>query len=154
MHAEEKKLIDGLFSRLRDAQSQSAPREAQAEALIKEHLAQQPAAPYYMAQAIIVQENAIQQLDARIKELEAEVENLKRTPSAPQPSSGGFLAGLFGGSRSSEPMRGVSGSRGRSRGPRRATFDMIVKILYSRVRTNFLREESLPWTAAPRQPPK
>ena len=108
MHAEEKKLIDGLFSRLRDAQSQSAPREAQAEALIKEHLAQQPAAPYYMAQAIIVQENAIQQLDARIKELEAEVENLKRTPSAPQQSSGGFLAGLSGGSRSSEPQQPVS----------------------------------------------
>lgn len=100
MHAEEKNLIDGLFSRLRDAESQSAPREAQAEALINEHIARQPAAPYYMAQAIVVQENAIQQLDARVKELEAQIETLKRTQSAPQQSSGGFLSGLFGGGRS------------------------------------------------------
>ena len=96
MHAEEKNLIDGLFSRLRDAEGQSAPREAQAEALINEHVARQPAAPYYMAQAIIVQENAIQQLDARVKELEAQIESLKRVQSAPQQGSGGFLAGLFG----------------------------------------------------------
>lgn len=104
MQAEEKSLIDGLFSRLRDAEVQSAPREPQAEALIREHLSRQPAAPYYMAQAIIVQENALQQLDARVKELEAQIETLKRSQSAaqsqPQQSSGGFLSGLFGGGRS------------------------------------------------------
>lgn len=107
MHAEEKNLIDGLFSRLRDVEGQSAPREAQAEALINEHVARQPAAPYYMAQAIIVQENAIQQLDARVKELEAQIETLKRTQSAPQQSSGGFLSGLFGGGRS-QPQQPAS----------------------------------------------
>lgn len=107
MHAEEKNLIDGLFSRLRDAEGQSAPRESQAEALINEHIARQPAAPYYMAQAIVVQENAIQQLDARVKELEAQIETLKRTPSAPQQSSGGFLSGLFGGGRS-QPQQPAS----------------------------------------------
>ncbi|MNC27560.1 hypothetical protein SAMN05216201_12319 [Pseudomonas linyingensis] len=101
MHAEEKSLIDGLFSRLRAAESQAAPREAEAEALINEHLSRQPAAPYYMAQAIVVQENAIQQLDDRVKELEAQIETLKRSQSsAPQQSSGGFLSGLFGGGRS------------------------------------------------------
>lgn len=101
MHAEEKSLIDGLFSRLRDAESQAAPREAEAEALINEHLSRQPAAPYYMAQAIVVQENAIQQLDGRVKELEAQIETLKRSQSsAPQQSSGGFLSGLFGAGRS------------------------------------------------------
>lgn len=97
MHAEEKNLIDGLFTRLRTVEGQSAPREAQAEALINEHIARQPAAPYYMAQAIIVQENAIQQLDARVKELEAQVESLRQVQSQPQQSSGGFLSGLFGG---------------------------------------------------------
>lgn len=102
MHAEEKNLIDGLFSRLRAAESQSAPREVEAEALINEYVTRQPAAPYYMAQAIIVQENAIQQLDARVKELEAQIETLKRTQSAPQQSSGGFLSGLFGGNRSQQ----------------------------------------------------
>jgi len=106
MHAEEKSLIDGLFSRLRAAEGQSAPREAQAEALINEHIARQPAAPYYMAQAIIVQENAIQQLDSRVKELEAQIETLKRSQnSAPQQSSGGFLSGLFGGRSQPQPQQ-------------------------------------------------
>ncbi len=106
MHAEEKNLIDGLFSRLRDAESQSAPRESAAEALINGHIARQPAAPYYMAQAIIVQEQAIQQLDGRVKELEAQIETLKRSQqSAPQQSSGGFLSGLFGGGGRSHPQQ-------------------------------------------------
>lgn len=108
MHAEEKNLIDGLFSRLRAVESQSAPREVGAEALINEHLARQPAAPYYMAQAIVVQENAIQQLDARVKELEAQIETLKRTQAAPQQSGGGFLAGLFGGGRSQPQQAAVA----------------------------------------------
>lgn len=105
MQSEEQKLIDGLFSRLRDVEGQSAPRDAQAESLIKEYVSRQPAAPYYMAQAILVQENALKQLDARVKELEAQIEELKqKQTAAPQQSSGGFLSGLFGGGRS-EPQQ-------------------------------------------------
>lgn len=105
MQSEEQKLIDGLFSRLRDVEGQSAPRDAQAESLIKEYVSRQPAAPYYMAQAILVQENALKQLDARVKELEAQIEELKqKQAAAPQQSSGGFLSGLFGGGRS-EPQQ-------------------------------------------------
>ncbi|ACO78022.1 hypothetical protein AvCA_18090 [Azotobacter vinelandii CA] len=103
MQSEEKNLIDGLFSRLRDVEGQSTPRDPQAESVIREHIARQPAAPYYMAQAIIVQENAIQQLDGRVKELEAQIEQLKQQQAqndSRQQSSGGFLAGLFGGGRS------------------------------------------------------
>ncbi|WP_349572460.1 DUF2076 domain-containing protein [Azotobacter salinestris] len=105
MQSEEKNLIDGLFSRLRDVEGQSAPRDPQAENVIKEYVARQPAAPYYMAQAIIVQESAIQQLDGRVKELQAQVEQLQQQAQSAsrQQSSGGFLAGLFGGGRS-EPQ--------------------------------------------------
>lgn len=38
MNSEEQTLIDGLFSRLQQAETDSAPRDAQAEARIKEHL--------------------------------------------------------------------------------------------------------------------
>jgi len=105
MQSEEKNLIDGLFSRLRDAEGQSAPRDPQAEGVIREHVARQPAAPYYMAQAIIVQENAIQRLDGRVKELEAQIEQLKQQVenATRQQSGGGFLSGLFGGGRSEPP---------------------------------------------------
>ena len=93
MKSEEQTLIDGLFTRLQEAERQSAPRDAQAEAQINQFLVRQPAAPYYMAQAILIQEAAIKRLDQRIKELEAQVAQAQEN----RPSSGGFLAGLFGG---------------------------------------------------------
>jgi hypothetical protein len=52
MNSEEQTLIDGLFSRLQQAERDAAPRDAQAEARIKEHLTRQPAAGYFMTQAI------------------------------------------------------------------------------------------------------
>lgn len=99
MNSEEQSLIDGLFARLRDAEAQTAPRDAQAEAQINRHLVQQPAAPYYMAQAMLIQEAAIKRLDQRVKELEAQQAKAQEQ----RPSSGGFLAGLFGGGQSQEP---------------------------------------------------
>ncbi|MCE4072729.1 MULTISPECIES: DUF2076 domain-containing protein [Pseudomonas] len=98
MNSEEQSLIDGLFTRLRDAESQTAPRDADAEAQINRHLVQQPAAPYYMAQAMLIQEAAIKRLDQRVKEFEAQQARAQEQ----RPSSGGFLAGLFGGGQSQE----------------------------------------------------
>ena len=98
MNSEEQSLIDGLFTRLREAEAQTAPRDADAEAQINRHLVQQPAAPYYMAQAILIQEAAIKRLDQRVKELEAQ----QAWEQVQRPSSGGFLAGLFGGGQSQE----------------------------------------------------
>ena len=68
MNSEEQTLIDGLFSRLQQAETDSAPRDAQAEARIKEHITRQPAAGYFMTQAILVQEAAIKSLDAQNKQ--------------------------------------------------------------------------------------
>lgn len=93
MKSEEQTLIEGLFTRLQEAERQSAPRDAQAEAQINQYLVRQPAAPYYMAQAMLIQEAAIKRLDQRVKELEAQVAQQQEN----RPSSGGFLAGLFGG---------------------------------------------------------
>ncbi|VDZ72089.1 Uncharacterized protein conserved in bacteria (DUF2076) [Atlantibacter hermannii] len=45
MQSEEQRLIDGLFTRLQQAETQSAPRDADAEARIVHHLQQQPQAP-------------------------------------------------------------------------------------------------------------
>ena len=105
MQSEELRLIDGLFSRLKEAETRSASRDASAEERIAQHVSQQPAAPYYMAQTILIQEAAIKQLNDRIQALEAEVSQLQ----AAKPSSGGFLSGLFGGgqSRGSDPIPGA-----------------------------------------------
>ncbi len=101
MQSEEQRLIDGLFSRLKEAETHSASRDASAEERIAQHVTQQPAAPYYMAQTILIQEAAIKQLNDRIQALEAQVSQLQ----AAKPSSGGFLSGLFGGGQSRGPIR-------------------------------------------------
>ena len=104
MNSEEQTLIDGLFSRLQQAETDSAPRDAQAEARIKEHLTRQPAAGYFMTQAILVQEAAIKSLDeqnkkltAQVQQLQAELQQAKAQTTAPAPSSGGSLSSIFGG---------------------------------------------------------
>ena len=58
MDSTERQVIDELFDKIRQAAGQSGPRDPEAEARIRHHVAQQSAAPYYMAQAIIIQEQA------------------------------------------------------------------------------------------------
>jgi uncharacterized protein len=123
MHSEEQTLIDGLFTKLKQAETDSAPRDAQAEALIKEHLTRQPAAPYYMAQAILVQEVAIKQLEAQsrqrdeqIQQLQAELQRAKA--QAPAQQSGGFLSSIFGsGSREQQQPQQPASSFSRPSSP-------------------------------------
>ena len=106
MTPEERALIDGLFDRMRGVENQ--PRDADAEALIARRLAEAPHATYALAQTVLVQEHALQQAYARVQELEAQARAAQEQADyqrAPQ-SSGGFLGGLFGGSRSSVPSAG------------------------------------------------
>ena len=95
MQQQEQGLIDGLFDRLKQAQARDSKRDQQADQLIRQHLAQQPDAPYYMTQALLIQQAALTRLNERVKELEA---------NQSAPNGGSFLSGLFG-SESSPPPR-------------------------------------------------
>ena len=98
MNSEEQTLIDGLFTRLQQAEMDAAPRDVQAQERINQHLARQPAAVYYMTQAILVQEAALKQLDQQNKQLQAELAQARAAQApAPASGSGSFLSGLFGG---------------------------------------------------------
>lgn len=132
MNSEEQTLIDGLFSRLQQAETDSAPRDAQAEARIKEHLTRQPAAGYFMTQAILVQEVAIKRLDehnrqlsAQVQQLQAELQQAKAQATAPAPSSSGFLSSIFGGgNRGTQPVPAQTAlSSGGWREPARPSFN-------------------------------
>nr|WP_314530880.1 DUF2076 domain-containing protein [uncultured Pseudomonas sp.] len=121
MNSEEQTLIDGLFSRLQQAETDSAPRDAQAEARIKEHMTRQPAAGYYMTQSILVQEHALKSLDAQnkqqaqqIQQLQDELQRAKSSAQAAPASSGGFLSSIFGGggSRDQQPAQSAPPSSG------------------------------------------
>ncbi|MBK4994812.1 DUF2076 domain-containing protein [Pseudomonas sp. S37] len=114
MNTEEQTLIDGLFGRIKQAEDPSQPRDPQAQACIEQHLRQQPAAPYYMAQAILVQEAAIKRLDEQNKQLEAELQQARAQAqaaqaaqaanNAPSNGGGGFLSSIFGsGGRNAAP---------------------------------------------------
>ncbi|CCG86356.1 DUF2076 domain-containing protein [Erwinia piriflorinigrans] len=108
MQNQEQQLIESLFSRLKQAESQSAARDIAAEKLIQQQVQQQPGAPYYMAQTILIQEAALKQLNSRISELEARLNQAQQ--QQPQQSSGGFLSGLFGGGSRSQPQASAPSS--------------------------------------------
>ncbi|MBT0728062.1 DUF2076 domain-containing protein [Rosenbergiella australiborealis] len=116
MQTDEQKLIDDLFGRLQQAETQSSARDSGAEQRIKQHLQAQPDAPYYMTQAIIIQEAALKKLNDRVAQLERQI------AEQPKQSSGGFLSGLFGGGNSrpqSAPQQnsGWGGSNPQSAAP-------------------------------------
>lgn len=59
MDQRERQVIDDLFGKLREVERQSPRRDPEAEAYIARQVASLPAAPYYMAQAILAQEQAL-----------------------------------------------------------------------------------------------
>lgn len=89
MTPDEKNLISGLFGRLKDAEASAGPKDADAEALIKQLVIQQPSAPYLMVQTVLVQEHALNNAQARIAELERQVASAQATKP-----SGSFLGGM------------------------------------------------------------
>lgn len=103
MDQTERQIIDDLFAKLHQAEAQSGPRDPEAEALIRERIVRQPAAPYLMAQAIVMMEQALAASQGRNEELERQ---LRERPAAQAQSGGGGLFGsLFGGGRpASQPQ--------------------------------------------------
>lgn len=100
MNDQERQVIDDIFRRLEQVANQ--PRDPEAERYIAEKVRQQPYAPYAMAQALYVQEQALANLGAEVQHLQAELER------QPQPQQqGSFLSSIFGGGpRAPEPPRG------------------------------------------------
>jgi hypothetical protein len=81
MQSQERELVTGLFGRLQPFEAQ--PRDGEAEALIKDLVARQPAAPYLLVQTVLVQEQALKAAQERIAELEAK--------AGAAPAASGFL---------------------------------------------------------------
>ncbi len=97
MNSQEREVIADIFKRLEQVADQ--PRDPEAERFIAEKMRQQPYAPYAMAQAIFVQEQALTNLNQRVQQLEAELQDARSRPR----QSVGLLGSLFGGGR--EPER-------------------------------------------------
>ena len=100
MSPEERQLLQGVFDRMRN--NANGQRDPEADRLIADNMRQQPYSSYYLTQAVIVQEQALQAASQRIQQLEQQVQQV------PQQSSGGggFLSSIFGGgaAASREPV--------------------------------------------------
>src|SRR5471030_1027431 len=148
MQSEEQRLIEGLFSRLQQAESVTAPRDAEAERVIQACVSKQPSAPYYMAQAMIIQEAALTKLNQQVQAQQQQIEQLQEQAKNARPSSTGFLAGLFGGASAqnqqhaapqnnsgSQPIPGTNGWDNRNAQPQQQ-----------------YQQQAAPQQAAPQQP--
>ncbi len=95
MTPQERQLIDDLFDKL--AKVEATPRDASAERAITEASQRAPHALYALVQTVLVQDEALKQAEARIRELSGEAE---------APAGGGFLDSMrnaLGGGRGSVP---------------------------------------------------
>jgi uncharacterized protein len=113
MDRNDRQAIDDLFEKLAAVEENSPQRDSASEALIRELVARQPSAPYYMAQTIVVQNQALAAAQTRIAALEGRNgSETRRSGSVPtigrgaaadprqstwrtdaHQGSGGFLAG-------------------------------------------------------------
>jgi uncharacterized protein len=98
MDRNDQQAIEGLFDKLAHVERQAGQRDDGADRFIRERIASQPGAPYFMAQTIVVQEQALEEAQRRIEALEHQLQ------TAAQPQRGGFLAQMFGSP--SAPQRG------------------------------------------------
>jgi hypothetical protein len=89
MNVEERQLIADVFAQLRDAGR--GPKDQDADRLIQDLVRQLPDAAYFLTQSVIVQQQALEQADAQIRELE---ETVRKLQGADRTSGGSFLGGV------------------------------------------------------------
>src|SRR4051794_3210308 len=98
MTPQERDLITTLLSRLKSAGTAGQQKDAEADALIRQAVREQPDMPYYLVQTVLIQDLSLNQAQSRIAELEQQLADAQA-----QKSSGtSFLGGLFG---RSEPQQ-------------------------------------------------
>jgi uncharacterized protein len=90
MNPQERDLITTLLSRLKNAAGQQ--KEPEADGLIRQAMTEQPDAPYYLVQTVLIQDLSLHNAQNRIAELEQQLTEAQR--QATRPTS--FLGSLFG----------------------------------------------------------
>lgn len=74
MTPQEQNLLSTLLARLKNTASQ--PKDPEADALIRQTMAEQPDAPYYLSQTVLIQDLSLHNAQNRIAELEQQLLSL------------------------------------------------------------------------------
>jgi len=111
MTPQEKDLITTLLARLKNAGGQ--PKDPEADALIHQAMAEQPDAPYYLVQTVLIQDLSLHNGQNRIADLEKQLADAQQ---AAKPTVTSFLGGLFG-SRPPAPAAGAPAAGPWTRAP-------------------------------------
>ena len=113
MDANDRQLISNMFERMQNVQGLQVDTDA--EAFIHDCMRQNPNSPYLLVQSVLVQEQALQQADTRIKELEKKVAEQAAQAEKSAQNKGSFTAprtsaGFGGrpGAASSVPQTGAA----------------------------------------------
>jgi hypothetical protein len=96
MDAQDRQLLTDLFDRMRSVRE--IDKDPEAEQLINSEVRRIPDSAYMLVQSVVVQEHALQQAEARIHELERQVQAAQARPA--QSSGGSIFGNIFGGNRS------------------------------------------------------
>ena len=91
MTPQENDLITTLLARLKSAGGQ--PKDPEADALIRKAMTEQPDAPYYLVQTVLIQDLSLHNAQQRIDDLEKQLADAQQ---AARPTATSFLGGLFG----------------------------------------------------------
>jgi hypothetical protein len=109
---DDRRAIEGLFERLHNVEMQGAPIDREADEMIRRAIEQQPSAPFYMAQTIVVQEQALDQAQRRIAELEDAVQRARSGDLEGEPLSSSRARGPWDRDSRDEDRRERWGGRG------------------------------------------
>ena len=105
MTPQEQNLLTTLLARLKSTASQ--PKDPEADALIRQAMAEQPDAPYFLAQTVLIQDLSLHNAQNRMAELEQQLTDLQQQVARPAATS--FLGGLFGSRQPASPAPGPGG---------------------------------------------
>ncbi len=112
MTPQESELVVELFDRL--AKLETVPRDPDAERLIADGTRRAPHAIYALVQTALLQDEALKRANARIEELQAQIDD---TEQPPEPRQGGFLDSMRSAFAPREPRGSVPGVRAPSTPP-------------------------------------
>jgi hypothetical protein len=109
MNDQDRNAIESVFNRIREVEKQAPHRDHEAEQLIQQELQRNPGSAYYLAQTVLVQQEALKTAQARLQALESAPPTAQAPASVQAPAARPAATPSTGFGRSAvagEPARG------------------------------------------------